>query len=159
MTLRIETSSPTTRPVGKLNYRKYCAGIPLPVMHALVESLEVDWSTRNTPREQEQVAIIAAYACIAFCGSFIGNVVFLVDLSGLQKYLGSRDVSYACVIVLLQGRFKGEMLPAAGSSSKVGTSNSSKDVLMMIKGIWDEFFNLPWKSYVSVLVLSMYLFL
>jgi len=51
-------------------------------------------------------------------------------------------------------------LPTAGSSSKVGSSeNSSKDVLMMIKGIWDEFFNLPWKSYVSVLVLSMYLFL
>jgi hypothetical protein len=27
---------------------------------------------------------------------------------------------------------------AAGSSSKVGTSNSSKDVLMMIKGVQEE---------------------
>jgi len=53
-------------------------------------------------------------------------------------------------------------LPTAGSSSKVGSSeNSSKDVLMMIKGIWDEFFNLPWKKlckcfgfvYVSVFVI------
>jgi hypothetical protein len=40
----------------------------------------------------------------------------------------------------------GTKLPAAGSSSKVGTSNSSKDVLMMIKGVQEEFFNLPWKS-------------
>jgi hypothetical protein len=33
----------------------------------------------------------------------------------------------------------GTKLPAAGSSSKVGTSNSSKDVLMMIKGVQEEF--------------------
>jgi hypothetical protein len=51
-------------------------------------------------------------------------------------------------------------LPAAGSSSQVGTSkNSSKDVLMMIKGVQEEFFNLPWKSNVSVFVPSMHLFL
>jgi hypothetical protein len=50
-------------------------------------------------------------------------------------------------------------LPAARSSSKVGTSNSSEDVLMMIKGVQEEFFNLPWKSYVSVFVPSMHLFL
>jgi len=41
-------------------------------------------------------------------------------------------------------------LPAAGSSSKVGTTKSSEDVLMMIQGAQEEFFNLPWKSYVSV---------
>jgi hypothetical protein len=41
-------------------------------------------------------------------------------------------------------------LPAAGSSNKVGTAKSSKDVLMMIQGAQEEFFNLPWKSYVSV---------
>jgi hypothetical protein len=31
-------------------------------------------------------------------------------------------------------------LPAAGSSNKVGTSNSSKDVLLMMKGTQEEFF-------------------
>jgi hypothetical protein len=49
-------------------------------------------------------------------------------------------------------------LPAAGRSSKVGTSNSSEDVLIMIKGVQEEFFNLPWKSYVSVFVLFTFLF-
>jgi len=50
-------------------------------------------------------------------------------------------------------------LPAARSSSKVGTSNSSEDVLIMIKGVQEEFFNLPWKSYVSIFILFTFLFL
>ena len=74
-----------------------------------MESLEADWSSRNTPREQEQIATIAAYALIAFCGLFRGNKVFLVDLYGLRKYLRSSDVAHDCVIVPLLGRFKGEM--------------------------------------------------
>jgi hypothetical protein len=41
--------------------------------------------------------------------------------------------------------------PLAGSSSKVGTSASSEDALMMIKGCQEAFFNLPWKNYVSAL--------
>jgi len=49
-------------------------------------------------------------------------------------------------------------LPAAGSSNKVGTAKSSKDVLMMIQGAQEEFFNPPWKSYVSVFVLFTFLF-
>jgi len=49
-------------------------------------------------------------------------------------------------------------LPAAGSSSKVGTTKSSEDVLMMIQGAQEEFFNPPWKSYVSVFVLFTFLF-
>ncbi len=49
-------------------------------------------------------------------------------------------------------------LPSAGSSSKVGTTKSSEDVLMMIQGAQEEFFNLPWKSYVSVFVLFTFLF-
>jgi hypothetical protein len=49
-------------------------------------------------------------------------------------------------------------LPAAGSSSTVGTTKSSEAVLMMIQGAHKEFFNLPWKSYVSVFVLFTFLF-
>jgi len=44
------------------------------------------------------------------------------------------------------------------SSSKVGTSTSSKDALLMIKGCQEAFFNLPWKNYVSVFVLFTFLF-
>jgi hypothetical protein len=40
--------------------------------------------------------------------------------------------------------------PPPGSASKMGTSASSKDALMMIKGCQELFFNLPWQNYVSV---------
>jgi hypothetical protein len=49
-------------------------------------------------------------------------------------------------------------LPTAGSNSKVGTTNCSEDILMMIKGVQEEIFNLPWKNYVSVVVLLTFLF-
>jgi hypothetical protein len=49
-------------------------------------------------------------------------------------------------------------LPAAGSGNKVSTAKSSKDVLMMIGEAQEEFFNLPWKSYVSVFILFTFLF-
>jgi len=49
-------------------------------------------------------------------------------------------------------------LPTPGSNSKVGTTNSSEDILMMIKGVQEENFNLPWKNYVSVVVLLTFLF-
>jgi hypothetical protein len=48
--------------------------------------------------------------------------------------------------------------PPAGSTSKVGTSASSEDALMMIKGCQELFFNLPWKNYVSVFVPFTFLF-
>jgi hypothetical protein len=48
--------------------------------------------------------------------------------------------------------------PPAGSTSKVGTSASSKDALMMIKGCQELVFNLPWKNYVSVFVPFTFLF-
>jgi hypothetical protein len=40
--------------------------------------------------------------------------------------------------------------PPPGSASKVGTSASTEDALMMIKGCQELFFNLPWQNYVSV---------
>jgi hypothetical protein len=47
--------------------------------------------------------------------------------------------------------------PPAVSSSKVGTSASREDALMMIKGCQELFFNLPWKNYVSVFGLFTFL--
>jgi hypothetical protein len=41
--------------------------------------------------------------------------------------------------------------PPPGSARKVGTSGSSKEALMMIKGCQEMFFNLPWQNYVSFL--------
>jgi hypothetical protein len=39
--------------------------------------------------------------------------------------------------------------PPPGSASKVGTSASSKEALMMIKGCQEMFFNLPWQNFCS----------
>jgi len=48
--------------------------------------------------------------------------------------------------------------PPPGSARKVGTSGSSKEALMMIKGCQEIFFNLPWKNYVSVFVPFIFVF-
>jgi hypothetical protein len=62
--------------------------IMLPTMHALMGTLELDWSAASTMLEREFVGMLGFYSPIAFCGSFRGNKVFLTDLFGLCKYLG-----------------------------------------------------------------------
>jgi hypothetical protein len=53
---------------------------------------------------------LGAFSIIAFCGSFRGHKVFLVDLHGLIKYAGMDLVEggHNYVIVPLLGRFKNE---------------------------------------------------
>ncbi len=54
---------------------------------------------------------MGAYISIAFCGSFRGAEVFLVDLFGLKKYAELRP-SYGSkeyIIIPLLGRFKSEL--------------------------------------------------
>lgn len=81
--------------------------IPLPVMSALMDLFDSEWTTATTLAQRDLVASVATYAVIAFCGSFRGNEVFLTDLHGLRKYL--RDLKGEnYVIVPLLGRFKGE---------------------------------------------------
>ncbi len=63
--------------------------IPLPVMHALMKCLDHEWSKTIDQEASILVASVGAYSIIAFCGSFRGSEVFLVDLHGLQKYITS----------------------------------------------------------------------
>jgi hypothetical protein len=83
--------------------------ISIRVMLALLEVLEQEWRTADEHKKQS-IAIIGAFICIAYAGSFRGNEVFLVDLFGLIKYsqksLQEGGVKY--VIIPLLGRFKGE---------------------------------------------------
>lgn len=83
--------------------------IPLPVMHALLDTLDAEWKELNKPEDKNFVASLGAYSAIAFCGSFRGPEVFLVDLYGLRKYLyrPPQEVSDFVIIPLL-GKFKGE---------------------------------------------------
>jgi hypothetical protein len=58
--------------------------------------------------QQDLIASCAAFTIIAFCDSFRGNEVFIIDLHCLRKYfqeLAAEDY----VIVPLLGRFKGEI--------------------------------------------------
>jgi len=59
--------------------------ISLEVMHQLMENLEGEW-TQATHTERSVIARLGAFCLIAFCGSFRGPELFLVDLFGLHKY-------------------------------------------------------------------------
>jgi hypothetical protein len=57
-------------------------------MKAYQELLEREWRvTEDDEKERIKLALIGAYAMIAFAGSFRGHEVFLVDTHGLLKYI------------------------------------------------------------------------
>ncbi len=112
----------TDNPTQSLWFERFCRGclrwmgqevrqdwaIPLECMHALLAGLETEWSSQAW-EVQVEAAELGAYAVIAFCGSFRGPEVLMVDLHGLRKYLAaSEGVPEDCVIVPLLGKFKGE---------------------------------------------------
>ncbi len=82
--------------------------ISLGVMHAMLSLLNEAWKGAQGGREQSHIANVGAYISIAFCGSFRGAEVFLVDLFGLKKYaeLGPSYGSREYVIIPLLGRLR-----------------------------------------------------
>lgn len=60
--------------------------IPLPMVYALIDALNLEWQSADSKQERELVVLLGTYTLIAFCGSFRGNEVFLVDLFHLRKY-------------------------------------------------------------------------
>jgi hypothetical protein len=112
----------TDNPTQSLWFERFCRGclrrmgqevrqdwaIPLECLHALLTRLEAEWNSRIW-EAQVEAAELGAFAVIAFCGSFRGPEVFMVDLHGLRKYLlATGDVPEDCVIIPLLGKFKGE---------------------------------------------------
>lgn len=81
--------------------------ITIEAMGALMDVLEKEWGTATLWAEKDKIASAGAYSVVAFCGSFRGNEVFLVDLLGLRRYLRELNKE-KYVIVPLLGRFKGE---------------------------------------------------
>jgi len=112
----------TDSPTQSLFFERFCLGcvrrmgqevrqnwaIPLPVIHSLLEVLEGDWASTQSDAEKELIGMLGAYTVVAFCGSFRGSEVFMVDLHGTRKYLESPDVAEGVIIIPLLGRFKGE---------------------------------------------------
>ncbi len=86
--------------------------VSLELMHAFLAILEQEWiAAEATLAQQSLIASIGAYALIAFCGSFRGPEVFLVDLFGLKKYFQENPTygTNTYVIVPLMGRLKNEI--------------------------------------------------
>ncbi len=81
--------------------------ITLAAMGALMQCFDRDWEVATTWEQRNEIAVCAAYSVIAFCGSFRGNKVFLVDLAGLRKYWRELEGQEHAIVPLL-GRYKGE---------------------------------------------------
>jgi len=81
--------------------------IPLDVLHSLIHLLDGEWALAERWVDRHKIACAGSFAIIAFCGSFRGNEVFLIDLYGLTKY--SQELAQADhVIIPLLGKYKGE---------------------------------------------------
>jgi hypothetical protein len=79
------------------------------IMVELLRILDKEWGETQGVA-QEKITVMGAYVAIAFCGSFRGHEVLLVDLHGLIKYARMELVEgghHYCIIPLL-GRFKNE---------------------------------------------------
>jgi hypothetical protein len=79
-------------------------------MHAFLKLIEKEWVVADH-RERSDLAAIGAYAVFAFCGSFRGPEVFLVDLHRLIKYTDEnlKVNGKEFIILPLLGRFKNEL--------------------------------------------------
>ncbi len=80
------------------------------VMLAFQDELEREWREVQLTKQRIQLAMIGAYALIAFGGSFRGHEVFLVDTFGLIKYAQKklRERGQDFVMVPLLGQYKTE---------------------------------------------------
>jgi len=78
-------------------------------MLALLDLLDKEWNT-GVGLRKEQATLMGAYSVIAFCGSFQGHEVCLVDLHGLIKYarMDLVEGGHKYVLIPLLGRFKNE---------------------------------------------------
>ncbi len=109
--------------------------VSLELMHAFLSLLEKEWTTASDGRNKNIIASIGAYSTIAFCGSFRGPEVFLVDLFGLHKYMEEdlkvQDKEY--VIIPLLGRFKNELGDQYHLTPLIAITNSGIKVKVWIK--------------------------
>jgi len=104
-------------------------------MHQLLETLDSDWQ-QATPENRSIFSSIGAFCVVAFCGSFRGPEMFLVDLYGLHKY-GKSDLKTSAgkeyVIIPLLGRFKNELGEQYHLTPLIATTSSGLKIRMWIK--------------------------
>jgi hypothetical protein len=101
----------------------------------LCSMLELEWETATHVRDRLAVASLGASSVVAFCGSFQGPELFLVDLHGLMKY-GNEQLIWngiEYVIVPLLGRFKTELGEQYHLTPMVATTRSGLKIKMWIQ--------------------------
>jgi hypothetical protein len=113
--------------------------VSLGLMHAFLTRLDQEWVGATTVPEKSLIASLGAYASIAFCGSFRGSEVFMVDLYGLRKYyqdhLSAGGKEY--LIIPLLGRFKNEIGEQYHLTPLVAITNSGLNVKQWVKRLLD----------------------
>ena len=84
--------------------------ISIEVMQCLMILFDKEWLAVSDDWKRSEIASVALYCIIAFCGSFRGHEVFLVDLYGLLKYdaLSATDPTMHYCMIPLLGQYKGE---------------------------------------------------
>jgi hypothetical protein len=82
--------------------------VSVQVMLAFQAEMERDWQEAPSNLRRIQLAMIGAYALIAFGGSFRGHEVFLVDTFGLIKYARQKltEKGLSFVTIPLLGKYK-----------------------------------------------------
>jgi len=114
--------------------------LSLEVLHQLMENLELEWAEADIAH-RSHVARLGAFCLIAFCGSFRGPEMFLVDLCGLNKY-GREDLRTAggkeYVIVPLLGRFKNELGEQYHLTPMIAETASGLRIRLWIRRLLDE---------------------
>jgi hypothetical protein len=106
--------------------------LPLPVLHAMLDILEMEWEKADCWEDRHRTACAGAFSMVAFCGSFRGNEIFLTDLFGLSKYLAELEHE-SFVIVPLLGRYKGESHHRYHLTPMAARSDSGLEVRTWIK--------------------------
>jgi hypothetical protein len=103
--------------------------LSLAVTLELQKILEEEWE-RGSVAQREALALIGAYCCIAYGGSFHGHEVFYVDLLGLTKYAESelQDSGVVYAIIPLLGRFKNETGERYHLTPLVATTSSGLQI-------------------------------
>jgi hypothetical protein len=113
--------------------------LSLEVLHQLMENLDLEW-TEAEPSTRHQIASLGAFSLIAFCGSFRGPEMFLVDLFGLSKY-GREDLKTSggkeYVIVPLLGQFKNELGDQYHLTPLVAETSSGLKIRLWIRRFLD----------------------
>lgn len=111
--------------------------LPLGALHELMSVLEEEYhqvkGTGNIEKRSLS-ASLGAFSLIAFCGSFRGPEVFMVDLHGLRKFFFEEEgQGRDHVVIPLLGRFKGEIHSRYHLAPLANRTDSGLEVRMWIE--------------------------